>query len=171
MKSLNGINFELINKFTMFKKIIILSFLVSSLCISGFAQKTKDSTEVAQTLKEIVLLCKTVDFSDPKVSELGTFYKVAPYIVYRGEDKNRSWKVAADYTKEEEKKGVDEVCYKINNGINQDSNFVIKGFRTESESEGVWYVLTVSYIRKGKPKTSQFAFLKIQNKFLLGDID
>lgn len=155
----------------MLKRSIILCFLMLSFCMNGLGQKTKDSTEVAQTLKEIVLLCKTVDFNDPKVSELGTFYKVAPYIVYRGEDKKRSWKVAADYTKEEEKKGVDEVCYKINNGINQDSNFVIKGFRTESESEGVWYVLTVSYIRKGKPKTSEFAFLKIKNRFLLGDID
>lgn len=155
----------------MLKRSIILCFLMLSFCMNGFAQKTKDSTEVAQALKEIVLLCKTVDFSDPKVSELGTFYKVAPYIVYRGDDKKRSWKVAADYTKEEEKKGVDEVCYKINNGINQDSNFVIEGFRTESESEGVWYVLSVSYIRKGKPKTSEFAFLKIKNRFLLGDID
>lgn len=155
----------------MVKKLFISCLMVLLLSSYGFAQKTKDSTYVAQTLKEILTLCKTVDFSDPKVLELGTFYKVAPYIVYRGEDKKRAWKEAADYTREEEKKRVDEVCYKINNGVNQDSNFVITGFRTETESEGLWYVLTVSYIRKGKPKTAYFAFLKIQDKFLLGDID
>jgi len=135
------------------------------------AQLNVDSSACAKVLKEICYLCKNVDFRDPDVTRLGTFYKLAPYIVYRGEDTKRAWKTPANYKNEEEKKGVDEVGLRINNGINQDSAFTINGYRSETEREGTWHVLTINYMRKGKPKVAYFAFLKINGKFLLGDID
>lgn len=35
---------------------------------------------------------------------MGTFYKAARYIIYRGDDKNRNWKDFANYNKADEKK-------------------------------------------------------------------
>ncbi len=35
---------------------------------------------------------------------LGMYYKAAPYIVYRGDDKQRSWKDFANYNNADEKK-------------------------------------------------------------------
>jgi hypothetical protein len=137
------------------------------------AQSNKaDSIQVAKTLHELLLICRSVDFADPKVKSLGTFYKAAPYIVYRGDDKARAWKTMSDYTKEYEKKGVDDVCERINRTANQDSvGYRITKYFTEKESEGTWHVLMVNYKKKGVEKTAAFAFLKIGTRFGLGDID
>lgn len=131
-----------------------------------------DSAKVATTLTELLNICANVDFGDPKTQELGTFYKAASYIVYRGENEKRKWKDIADYTKPEDKKGVDEVCFKINSTVNQDKNYKFIQYRTETESEGTWYAIIVSYTNKrGVNKEAAFAFLKIKGKFVLGDID
>jgi hypothetical protein len=154
-------------------KKVIFSFFISVLIFNHTSGQSSvsDSASVVTILKELLNICAKVDFGDPKVQTLGTFYKAAPYIVYQGENEQRKWKDIADYTKPEDKKGVDEVCYRINNTVNQDSSYQIIKYATERESEGTWHVLIVSYIRKGQPKKSAFAFLKIRNRFALGDID
>lgn len=154
-------------------KCLQLLFIVSAISYDLSAQTVKsDSAQVAKTLHELLLICRTVDFADPKVKSLGTFYKAAPYIVYRGDDKKRAWKTMSDYTNEYEKKGVDDVCERINRTANLDSNgYKIIKYFTEKESEGIWHVLTVNYKKKGVEKTAAFAFLKIGNRFGLGDID
>ncbi|MBL0201373.1 MAG: hypothetical protein IPP81_14930 [Chitinophagaceae bacterium] len=144
--------------------------------LAGFTSNAQviktDSARVAKTLHELLRICRTVNFADPNVTKLGTFYKAAPYIVYRGEDKSRAWKVMSDYTNAYEKKGVDDVCERINRTANLDSSgYKIIHYRTEKESEGTWHVLMVSYKKKGIEKSAAFAFLKIGNKFGLGDID
>jgi len=130
-----------------------------------------DSVRVVKVFTELLGICKNVDFADPKTISLGTFYKAAPYIVYRGEDKTRAWKDFANYANPDEKKGVDEICFKINNTINQDSSYKILKFHTEKESEGVWNIIEVSYNRKGMEKKALYAFLYIKGRFALGDID
>ena len=154
-------------------KLVFIALFVVVFCKSSKAQTTKaDSLQLAKTLNELVLICRRVDFADPKVSQLGIFYKAAPYIVYRGDDKKRAWKVFADYTNTDEKNGVNEVCYKINQTANQDSTgYKIVKYITEKESEGTWHILLVTYKKKNVEKTTAYAFLKIDNKFGLGDID
>jgi len=133
--------------------------------------KAQDSAKVAETFNELLSICKNVDFGDPKVLELGTFYKAAPYIVYQGGNDKRKWKDAADYKNPKEKEEVDQICFRINQTLNQDSSYRITGYRNEKESEGEWHVLSVAYMKKGKEKHAAFAFLKINERFLLGDID
>jgi hypothetical protein len=154
-------------------KCLQLLFIVLLLNSGLKAQPAKtDSVQVAKTLHELLLICRSVNFADPQVTKLGAFYKAAPYIVYRGDDKKRAWKVMSDYTNEYEKKGVDDVCERINRTANQDSSgYKIIKYFTEKESEGTWHVLMVSYKKKGVEKTAAYAFLKIGNKFGLGDID
>ena len=134
-------------------------------------KRSPDSLALTKTLKELLAICQSVDFADPKVIKLGTFYKAAPLIVYRGADKKRAWKDLADYSKADEKKGVDEICMKINQTVNRDSSYQIVKYFTEKESEGTWHVLQLSYNKKGVKKLIAFAFLKIGNRFALGDID
>ena len=72
-------------------KLLILFIAVSASLSFTKAQNAKaDSTAIAITLKSLLSICKNVDFGDPKTTELGTFYKAAPYIVYRGDDKKRA---------------------------------------------------------------------------------
>jgi hypothetical protein len=146
-------------------------FFVSLLFLSAsFKAKAQDSARVADTFKELLAICR-VDFSDPKVQELGLFYKAAPHIVYRGDDEKRKWKAAANYADPKEKDQVNHICYKINETVNQDSSYKIVGYITQNESEGKWHGLMVTYVKKGKEKKAIFAFLKIGDRFLLGDID
>jgi hypothetical protein len=119
----------------------------------------------------LLSVCKNVDFADPKTNQLGVFYKAAPYIIYRGDDKKRAWKSFANYSNAEEKKGVDEVCTRINESVNRDSSYKIVKYITEKESEGIWHILMVSYKKNGTEKNAAFAFLKIGKRFGLGDID
>jgi hypothetical protein len=155
------------------KQINLLILFVFIFCLNTKAQSNKtDSVQLAKTLHELLMNCRTVDFADPNVSTMGTFYKAAPFIVYRGEDKKRAWKVMADYTKADDKKGVDAVCERINRTVNQDSiGYKIIKYQTEKESEGTWHILMVTYKKSGVDKSAAFAFLKIGNKFGLGDID
>lgn len=151
-----------------------LLFCITVVLNTGLkAQANKaDSIQVAKTLHALLLICRSVDLADPKVRSLGTFYQAAPYIVYRGDDKTRAWKTMSDYAKEYDKKGVDDVCERINRTANQDSvGYKITKYFTEKESEGTWHVLMVSYKKKGVEKSAAFAFLKIGNRFGLGDID
>ncbi len=153
------------------KPLLIALMLFGAFPLLKAQTRLNDSATVAKTFIELVTICKTIDFTDPKMFELGTFYKAAPYIIYRGEDKKRSWKDFANYKTELEKTGVDNVCYKINNTVNQDSNYKILSYLTMKESEGIWYVLIISYVKKGVAKKSAFAFLKVNGRFGLGDID
>ncbi len=154
-------------------KYVQLFFMLMILNSALKAQTPKaDSALLAKTLHELLKICRSVDFADPQVTKLGTFYKAAPYIVYRGDDKTRAWKVMSDYTKDYDKKGVDDVCERINRTANQDSlGYKIIKYFTEKESEGTWHVLMVSYKKKGVEKSAAYAFLKIGNRFGLGDID
>lgn len=156
----------------MKSRLLLLSlFVAGSVTVLQAQNNVADSALVARTLHELFRICRSVDFGDPNVSKLGAFYKAAPYIIYRGQDKQRAWKVFADYTKADEKKGVDEVCERINRTANQDSAYTIVKYLTEKESEGTWHVLRVAYKKKGVEKTIAYAFLKIGNRFGLGDID
>ncbi len=143
---------------------VLLTFVKSQ-------NKQADSSAAATTFKTLISICKNVDFGDPKTSELGTFYKAAPYVIYRGDDKKRAWKDFANYKNPEEKKGVDEVCFRINESVNRDSSYKIVQYITKKESEGSWHVLIINYTKKGAIKKLAFAFLKIGSRFGLGDID
>ena len=145
---------------------LLLLLLCGSTTWSARAQNAvQDSGQVAKTLKELCLVCRSVDFKDPQSQQLGVFYKAAKYVVYRGDDKARSWKDFANYKVEAERKGVDEVCLRINGTVNRDTNFKILRYLIEKESEGTWHILMVSYDKKGVTKQAAFAFLKIGDRF------
>lgn len=153
------------------KHFILFITAFASLSFAEAQNKKADSAAAATTLKSLLSVCKNVDFADPNTTKLGTFYKAAPYIIYQGDDKKRAWKVFANYSNAEDKKGVDEVCTRINETVNRDSSYQIVKYFTEKESEGIWHVLMVSYKKNGSEKKVSFAFLKIGKRFGLGDID
>ena len=146
-----------------------LILFIASFVLLSFVKaqnKTADSLAVVNTLKSLLAASKN-EMPDPN----NRFYKAAAFIVYRGDDKARAWKTFANYKNAEEKKSVDEVCTEVNQTINQDANYRITKYSTEKESEGVWHVLSVTYLKNGAAKNANFAFLKIGNRFGLGDID
>ncbi len=153
------------------KKIILLLNAIFLFSFANAQNKKADSTAIAKIVKSLLTICKNVDFADTNTTKLGTFYKAAQYIIYQGNDEIRKWKSFANYRDAEDKKGVDQVCTRINESVNRDSSYTIVKYFTEKESEGIWHILMVSYKKKEIEKKSAFAFLKIGNRFGLGDID
>ena len=156
----------------MSSKYFIPGFLFLLVAISSKAQQSpSDSLRLAKTLNELSVICKSIDFKDPKAIKLGAFYKAAPYIVYHGDDAKRAWKDFANYKNDAEKKGVDDICLRINGTVNRDSSYKIVQYIIEKEPEGTWHVLMISYKKHNAEKKAGFAFLKIGDRFALGDID
>ncbi len=156
----------------MNRKYLLGILIAVSFATQATAQNKKaDSLKVVTTFKELLFICKNVYFADSKVQDSGTFYKAASYIIYRGDDKQRNWKDFANYKVYEEKLRVNDVCIKINETINRDSSYTIDKYFTETESEGTWHVLLVTYMKKDAAKKTAFAFLKVKGRFGLGDID
>ena len=153
------------------KRLILFTTCFVLLSFVKAQNKKADSTAVAKTLTELLSICKNVDFNDPKTTELGTFYKAAPYIIYHGTDEKRAWKTFANYSNADEKKAVDFTCLRINNSVNKDSAYTITKYISEKQTEGTWHVLMITYIKNGAEKKAAFAFLKIGSKYGLGDID
>jgi len=134
--------------------------------------KKADSLAVAAVFKSVLAACKTTVPEDPLIKTLGRFYKAAAYIVYRGADKTRTWKDFVQYDTKDERDETDGICKRVNRTVNlEGSSYSIVKYFTEKESEGTWHVLLISYKTDGIEKKAAFAFLKIGNRFGLGDID
>lgn len=148
--------------------LILFTILLSQ---SARAQQSSDSAAVATTFTSLLKLCRNVDFNDPTTREQGFFHKVAPYIIYRGDNKQRNWKDFANYQNAAERKQVDEIAARINRTVNRDTAWRIVSYETRKESEGVWHAITVNYTLNGTPRKLLFAFLKVKGRYGLGDID
>ena len=142
------------------------------LTATSFAQKQAgDSVAVAKVLTGLLQICREAELGGQNATKPCTFTKAARYIVYRGEDKSRRWKDFSDYTRENEKQHVDEICARINKTVNQDSRYQLLDYATNKESEGTWHTVTVAYSKNGEERRALFAFLFIKGRFVLGDID
>jgi hypothetical protein len=152
-------------------KNLLLVFFSFAMLAATAQKKTSDSAMVAKTLKELITLCRNVDFNDTKTVPKDKLNKIASYIIYKGDDEKRNWKDFANYADYLEKDRVDKMGLEISTTVSQADKYVITGFRTDTESEGKWYVLEVSYTQKRSTRNINFAFLKIKGRFGLGDID
>jgi hypothetical protein len=97
----------------------------------------------------------------------GNIKEFAGFVVYRGEDKNRSWKSAINMQDDEENKQAINIMEKVQRVIKDCNNFSFGKIHAERESEGYWIVQPVIC----GDKTVSIAFLKINDKLLMGDID
>lgn len=130
------------------------------LSVTLFACKRKDEKNVKKTI------LKMFDLVNKGQSNL-----LAEYIVYRGNDESRKWKDFCKYDVPEEKHQVQNLHQRI---VDQYLPFEYEfvKFSTQNESEGEWLVWEMKFFTEDKePKKVFFAFLKVDGKYLLGDID
>jgi len=89
-------------------------------------------------------------------------------LVYSGkEDKENRWKRRADPNKPEDIQSSKRLMTKLKEGLLNCDKINYGEVRIEKESEGIWYVITANCSNK----KNNYAFLKINNSFVLGDID
>ncbi len=132
--------------------------------------------------KNIQNLQQERDKKDPKIKEqliaavqnikdliaTNKFSQIYSYIAYTGrEDMQNRWKRTVDPAKPGDTDEADRFIEKLKATFTICDKPVYGKFRIEKESEGVWYVITTIC----GTKKIEMAFLKINDAFVLGDID
>lgn len=124
-------------------------------------EKDKSDPNIKQHLKDAVAtLRKLVAANDEQ--------QLYSHLVYTGEeDKDNRWKRTVDPSKPEDIQSAKRIIGKLKNGFAKCEAINYGEVRMEKESEGVWYVINTTC---GDQKHT-YAFLKINNTFVLGDSD
>lgn len=101
---------------------------------------------------------------------------LAPFLVSRGDDETRQWKVPADPSIPGERAYAEGVLADIQGLLAEvrqpdgSLGYEVIEFVVESESEGQWHVLIVEF-ETGDEQEAMFAFLPLGDTYYLGDID
>lgn len=124
-------------------------------------QKDKNDPELKKHLADAVeKIKKTLSLNDDQL--------LYAHIVYSGEeDKDNRWKRAVDPGKAEDVESARIIKEKLKNSLLKCDKINYGDVRVEKESEGIWYVINATC---GNSKHT-FAFLKIKDVFVLGDMD
>ena len=91
-----------------------------------------------------------------------------PKTVHRDDDPAKNWKTAGDLTNKYDSLQAGATMGRIYTMLDGCKDKTFHSFTIEKESEGVWYVYSYKCT---DGRVLQFAFLKINGVFLLGDID
>lgn len=101
---------------------------------------------------------------DVKANDLGSFCQ---QIIYRGDDESRRWRSGVNMNDSLEKQQAREFMQKVMRNIENCNNYETGEILTERESEGVWIILPM----KCGSKIISFAYLRVNEKLMLGDTD
>ncbi|OGU33248.1 MAG: hypothetical protein A2068_14540 [Ignavibacteria bacterium GWB2_35_6b] len=136
-----------------------LNLILGLIIFSAFFANTK-----AQTTKEA--LTQVLEFSKAK-----KFAEAAPLIAYDGTDETKKFKAAFNAKDENDLNSVKRICKKIKALVDISDSYEI-GAQTEIEKDGIkWFVTEVGFKSGNQSLKTVFSFVKINDKFLLGDVD
>lgn len=102
--------------------------------------------------------------NDVKANDLESF---GQQIIYRGDDESRRWRSGVNMSDSLEKQQATEFMQKVFRNIENCNNYETGEILTGRESEGVWIVLPM----KCGNKIISFAYLRVNEKLMLGDTD
>ena len=136
-------------------KFFATSIMALLLFVSVTQAQTRDEELSKKELEKIFNLCK-----------LDKDFKLAQYVVYRGDDEARKWKDSSHPKRQDEMKAVRKMKSSIKKYLAK-GEYTFEEFFQEEESEGVWNVWKVNF----NGKSVYFAMLKINGKYAIGDID
>jgi hypothetical protein len=115
---------------------------------------------VKKRLTELFAACRANDYA-----------KAAKYIVYRGSDERREWRVPYNYSNAEDREEVRKICDRINAELVLDRAPAFVNFVLHREGKQEWGVWEVLFEAESQRQRLLFAFVKVKGKYLLGDVD
>ena len=102
--------------------------------------------------------------ADVKKNDLESF---GQQIIYLGNDESRIWRSGVNMSDSLEKQQAKDFMKKVRHHVENCNNYETGEILTERGSEGVWIVLPM----KCGDKVISFAYLRVNNKLLLGNTD
>ena len=153
------------------KKILFLSILIIA-ALQIKAQPLSDSANVSITLEEMFTACNSSEPEAGSGNDEIIFERLAPYIVSMSKDDRKRKKMAADYNIPYERWNIDATGKIIKKWLDDYDNYKITAYLTQTKENGEqWHALELVFTKKEVAAKKIFAFLKIGDSFLLGDID
>ena len=96
----------------------------------------------------------------------------APYLIYRGRtDKARGFQDSLNMSNPDEQEMAKKGCAELLERLGDNGSYTFTSISKKRASEGVWYAAFAKIEKNKKPGDRVFAFLKLKDKFVLGDID
>ena len=109
--------------------------------------------------------CGTPDYSKAPL----VYGEAAKFIAYTGRDQERKYKSRADYTQTEDQRIVHAFCERINTRIGMIDAW--GEMLTQRKRGQSWYAIEGQHTYRNRIKKVIFAFVEIEGKLYLGDID
>jgi len=134
------------------------------------AQTNSDSLVVETTMEELFTICNSV-VPEGEIPDEIIFERLAPYILYNGNDAKRKNKTACDYNKVEDRKLVDKIGLSLAKWLENISDFKVVKFEIEKKGNKTYFILTINHKPLNNDKDKLFYFVKIQDKFLLDKLE
>lgn len=126
------------------------------LCACGESGTPQERAESA--LEALTEAC-----ADPQ----GDYSGAEGLVLYSGSDGARKYKDFAS-ADGQERQMLNSACYRITTLMRGGEGYTVTSYESEAESEGAWHVLGVEF---GSGQTAQLAFLEVDGRMGLGDID
>jgi len=95
----------------------------------------------------------------------------AEHIVYRGEDPARRWRTSVQIDNPAEAETVSQVCGRLRALLGPSGAHEKLDYEQSEQSEGSWHVWHVAFGTGSGQATRVLAFLEVDGRYLLGDID
>ncbi|GAB5534079.1 MAG: hypothetical protein Rubg2KO_03280 [Rubricoccaceae bacterium] len=149
-----------------------MRFLILFAALLAGCSSTASSVSAQQQAVEARLADLLAAASAPEA----TASSIAPFLIARGSDPSRDWKVPADISIEREHAYVESALANLKQllaDVRQPDGglaYEVIEFVVEAESEGEWHVLMVEF-ETGDAQEAMFAFLPLGETYYLGDID
>lgn len=107
-----------------------------------------------------------------ELAQRGACEDLAGHIVYQDTLSPGAWNRPLDYTVESEQIAADKECAKLQVMVMGMESHTLTEFATVTEDEGEWLIWEVLFEREdSSTERKKFGFLKVGNRYLLGDID
>jgi hypothetical protein len=141
------------------------AWFLFGLCFLSAGIIAANKSDLVAAVKNLKAACGQPDFAQAPA----IYPRAAKLIAYMGPDKTKKYQVPVNYTVEEEQKGVDSVCNRINNRIGDIHTW--GEIQTRKKRGVTWHAISFRHTIKNKEKENLFAFVEIEGKLYLGDID
>lgn len=107
-----------------------------------------------------------------ELAQKGACEQLAAHMVYHDTLSPGAWHRSLDYAVESEQIAADKECAKLQVIVMGMESHTLTEFATVTEDEGEWLIWEVIFEREDKTtERKKFGFLKVEDQYLLGDID
>ncbi len=139
-------------------KTTLLTTLTAVLLLSACGESGTPQERAESALQRLTEAC-----ANPQ----GDYSGAEGLVLYTGSDADRKFQDFAS-ADGEERQMLNSTCYRVSSLMRGGEGYTVTSYESETESEGAWHVLGIAF---DSGQSAQLAFLEVEGRMGLGDID